>query len=611
MYPGTIFNIIDNSALNTAQEPVVVDNSPRFMVVSSFDKGPEDLREVRGDQFVKLYGIPSFAKHGQNGIQAKHIIDCGGTLLVKRVCADDATLANIVICANVTTIEEQKTDANGNPIYIDAEGAETTEVTEFPLMITKAGVKWTASSIEGATSFDTVKNAAEAMLDETNGVYPLFIYTDIGRGMSAKAARLIPDYSTSRTIGQMYYNLKIYEGTEDIESQMCTFNPDIVYNGEAYGIDRSTCQQVSSLVIGTVYDAYVAKLSDIIGMTEEVLSTYDTVYGYDFKGNPIPGFVLDQEGVDLNTAYGIELVSGTNGAFGDNPVGTTAWEQAIKAVFDGEVTDEVWDLDAHPLTAVVDANLPISVKNSIATFVQWRKDCEFLRDYGTGLTTYTDIIDMHTQLHNAAASCYVADYMTSYTIKDPVTKKNIEVTMLYDFVECLINHYNAGNIAAPLAGIYNDFILRNAIKGTINFTPIITPAVNQKAIFEELRINYAIFQTEQAVVQSCFTTQDKDTELSYVNNIMLVEEIIRAIRIYCPRIRFQLGSGTDLSNYAEKVNNLLEQYKGRFYRLNFIYTQDKLKAAQKIFYGSLEVAFDQWSQAEIFDVFVLNSGNLE
>ena len=609
MYPDTLFNIIDQSALNTTTPATTVDNSARFLVVSSFDKGPEDFREVKGSDFVKLYGIPLFSKHGQNGIQAKRIIDAGGTLLVKRVCADDALLANIVICANVTTISEQKKDNNGNLIYIDAEGLETTEETDTPLMVERASVKWTASSIQNCDTFEKVQNKALELYDETAGVYPLFITTDIGRGISIKAIRLIPDYSTSRSIGQMYYNLKVYEGTEGIESTMCTFDPDIVYNGDAYGIDRSTCEQVSSVVTGYVFDAYVDKLSSVLGIDSAVLRTYDIVYGYDFKGYQIPNFEVDQEGIDLNASFGVELKSGSNGAFGDAPVNTPAWEEAIRAVFAGEVTDDIWDLNQYPLTVIADAALPISVKKAIANLVEWRKDCEYFRDFGIGLTTYNEILDMHDALVDNR-SCYIADYSTSYTIKDPTTKKNIEVTMIYDMVECIINHYNI-NIAAPLAGIYNNFILRNAIKGTINFTPIITPAVNQKAIFEDLKINYAIFQNDQAVVQSCFTSQEANTELSYVNNIMAIQEVMRAIRLYCPRERYRLGSGTDLSAYADAVNNLLDNYRGKFYTLRFLYTQDRLRAAQKIFYASIEVSFSQWAQAEIFDVFVLNSGNFE
>ena len=73
--PMSSFKWYDNSALNIQAEIPEVQNKALFMVVSSFDKGPEDLREVEGNEFDSLYGTVLFSKHGQNGIQAKHIID--------------------------------------------------------------------------------------------------------------------------------------------------------------------------------------------------------------------------------------------------------------------------------------------------------------------------------------------------------------------------------------------------------------------------------------------------------------------------------------------------------------------------------------------------------
>ena len=50
MYPGTIFNWHDESV---TKETVVenIDNSQLFMQVSSFNRGPEDLRVVSGKTF--------------------------------------------------------------------------------------------------------------------------------------------------------------------------------------------------------------------------------------------------------------------------------------------------------------------------------------------------------------------------------------------------------------------------------------------------------------------------------------------------------------------------------------------------------------------------------
>ena len=125
-----------------------------------------------------------------------------------------------------------------------------------------------------------------------------------------------------------------------------------------------------------------------------------------------------------------------------------------------------------------------------------------------------------------------------------------------------------------------------------------------------MKLNYAIFVNGTCTVQSCYTSQDKQTELSWVNNVMAVQEVMRAIRTSCPQNRYRFVSSTDFSVYKEDIDVVLSNFRDHFNVLNFIYTEDKLLSAQKIFYASLEFAFGQWAQTEQFDMFILNSGNL-
>jgi hypothetical protein len=198
------------------------------------------------------------------------------------------------------------------------------------------------------------------------------------------------------------------------------------------------------------------------------------------------------------------------------------------------------------------------------------------------------------------------DYATSYQIKDPTTYKNIDVTMTYDLAYALVNHI-ANKPNAPIAGTVNGFVLPSAIAGTVSFTPIITPTVNQKQAMEDIRVNYAIFQEGQCVVQSCYTSQTAYTQLSYGNNVLAIQQVLRAVRTSCPKQRYSLASSNDLSAYATAVNNVLAEFKNNFDILRFTYTSDALKASQKIFYASIEFAFLNWSQTEIFDIYAINN----
>jgi hypothetical protein len=191
-------------------------------------------------------------------------------------------------------------------------------------------------------------------------------------------------------------------------------------------------------------------------------------------------------------------------------------------------------------------------------------------------------------------------------IIDPSSRKNVEVTMTYDLAAVAVNHFE-NNAFAPVAGIINGMVLPSAIKGTINFVPVITPAANQKEAMDNIRVNYAIFEDNNCVVQSCYTSQDAYTQLSFVSNVIGIQTVLRAVRTACPRQRYALSTGTDLQAYATAVNNVLSEFNSNFAQLNFIYQQDDLKASQKIFYASIEFAFLNWAQTEIFDIYAINS----
>lgn len=580
MYPATIFNWHDNSSILQENTPAVVDDSPLFYQPFSADKGTEDLVEISGDDFDKMYGTLYFEKHGQSAIQAKHIIDAGGRLLVKRVVAHDATLANVVLVATVS-------EDSG-----------------------KAKIKWEAKEISGCKTYDEVVAAAKELLDDENGVYPLIIFSDNGRGVSGKSVSLVPDYSTSKTIGKTFYTLVVHEGTTITERTTVALDPTVIYDDKSYRLEKYSSVQVSGCVDEDIYESFLNKLGEIISEDLNVLRSYDLIFGYTNRGASYDKITVDAESVDIDSEVGISLSGGDNGAFGNAPVGTEEWTKALCAAFGVEsdnytVSDEIWDVDTHKLALVLDANYPIEVKNAIFEFVTFRKDCSYLRDFGLGLNTFLEIKEYYMQFEDYR-NYFVSDYMTNYMIKDPVSKKNINVTMMYDMAAIMVNHI-AETPFSPMAGFANDFVLSSAIKGTVNYTPVVTPKVNQKEAIDELRVNYAIFEDDNLVVQSEYTSQIPYTQLSFTNNVVAIQRVLRAVRTACPKQRFTLTTGEDFETYAAAVNNVLSNYITNFSQLNFKYTADPIKTSQKIFYASIEFAFLNWAQTEIFDVYAINN----
>ena len=613
MYPGTKFNWYDNSQFSTTTAATGLDNAPLFLTSFSADKGTEDMVRLTGDDFYRMYGKSlSFSKHGQPLLQAGRLIDTGAELLCKRVVSDDATLSNLILCIELSEISTQKTDDEGHPIYIDnATGDETTEaqtggIDNQPVMLVESKIKWVANTVANCKTFDEVKAAVEDLYspfdDETGkGTYPIYIVTDIGRNKDCKAIRILPDYASSKNLGVMIYEMADIEGTDVVEKVTFTANSKIIINNVSYAVNDYMMGQLHVSEVDGMLEEYAAKLAEILGMETADIMKLDMLFGAAINGASLENVSIDADGVDITNEYGISLKSGSEGA--ENYFGSEEYNKAMIGFFLGEDTDAIFDVDVHKIRAVVDANYDFSVKEAITTLADFRQDFFFFRDLGVGLTTYNSIIEASNKLPKTK---FAGDYMTSYKVLDPLTRKRIDVTMMYDFVEPLVNHFVNG-AEVPLAGETNNFILRSAIPGTLNYTPVNTLRVNQKDLLDDARINYATYYEYggNLVVESLYTSQDATTQLSYINNVLAIQEVMRALRSACPKNRFKFQSGNDFSDYEDACTEVLAAYKSWFSKLEFIYTQDDIRATQKIFYASINFAFNNWVQSEIFDLYAL------
>ena len=609
MYPTAIFELIDQSEASALQATEVV--QPLFMLGFSSDKGPEDLRVVKGNTFFKLYGDDiSFVKHGQPLLQAANIINNGGTLLAKRVVADDAMLANIVVLAKVKSKEVQKTNAQGELLYEDSEThEETTEQSgNTPIMITIADISYETVSVENCKDLETIKTEVERKLNETGPefVYPLFILTDNGRGLSNKRFKISPDYNTSKYGEYMTYIFSTIEKNKVAESFTFSINPDVIEAGVNRSLENvirvSSTQLKCKLFEANLY-SFVEKVAEISKNPAAELIGYDILFGRDRRGNLLPSLKVDlDEGANLSYTYGIDLENGHNGAFGTAPINKEEYKQKLVELFDGTFSNEIYDLDNYKIDLIVDANYPQEVKRAIEGFANFREDFMYLRDMGTNVKTLEEILSGNV---GNSKDTFSATYCTCYDILDPYTKKQIRVTIGYSLCRLLIEHFKNGR-NRPLAGQLHNMTIPEAIEGTVNFLPKITPAYNQKESLYEAKINYASYFDNVLTLETLFTSQEKDTQFSYINNILAIQEVIKAIRSRCPKTRYTFIDGEDLEKYREDVEAVLNKYTNNFLSLKMVYTKDESMLANKIFYASLEVQFRNFVQTEYFKIYALS-----
>ena len=180
-------------------------------------------------------------------------------------------------------------------------------------------------------------------------------------------------------------------------------------------------------------------------------------------------------------------------------------------------------------------------------------------------------------------------------------KKIIDVTIGYSLVRLITMHWGNGRNLV-LAGKGNGWTIPEMVEGSLNFAPKVTPAEDQQDMMDELRVNYGYYQQGTFTIATEYTSQERHTQLSYINNVLLVQNLIKDIRIQCPKSRYKFISGNDFKTYEEDVNAVIANYNSKFDAIKLTWQQDAVYAANKIVYAIIKVKFKDFAQYEIFRI---------
>src|SRR5699024_8397988 len=117
---------------------------------------------------------------------------------------------------------------------------------------------------------------------------------------------------------------------------------------------------------------------------------------------------------------------------------------------------------------------------------------------------------------------------------------------------------------APVAGQLYGFVFDEIVEGTVNFLPKIIPGKNQKEALFEKHVNFISYLNNIPVMESQYTTQEDFTGFSFISNTLAVQEVIKAIRVHCPKNRYSFIEEDDLIKYEEDVQAILNRYTSNF-----------------------------------------------
>ena len=625
-YPKSRFEIVNQTQVQSIETSSVSNPTAVYMQLYTSNKGTEDWELLRTfDGFTDAKGGMSFHKHGQAQLTVAQALRSGAYVLGKRLVSEDAALANTTVMARLVKVD--------NITYV--------------YFYTKSAVN--CGSFEDA--YNTGYGSFDAEAEDVTDI-PLFTVTPMGRGESLIFFRITPISVASKkknTSDYLRYTFEVIEDNRVLESVIVTMNPDIIVDGVSQAMDIKIRNNSNQIRV-KLHDDGMYKLIEMLAKTAvdedgkaipaNELINMDFIGGYDRSGTVAIGGIVTvahnkasensewvankpsdiQAIYDLSDPVGIPLANGSYGSMGNVPMsnpeemekmllaalGKSKGTDTSSNLFDPTLSSlfdpVIYDLDAYKVDCIFDCNWPTTVKNAIIDLVDFRGDMVFLCDLNTEANTL-ELIKESAALINS--SNYTALYHNYFNIIDPFTKKEITVTMPYLLIDKFTNHMSRG-IGRPFAGIANNIYFTDIIENSVNFLPVEIPGHNQKQELVDDNINYLSLYDGVLVMETMYVNDPADTQLSYLHNIMAVQEIIKLIRTRCPRTRYTFLSGDDLETYIADVQAIVNEYSTNFKSISCEYMADETYEQNNIFYAVLKVQFKNFVQEEYFKIIALS-----
>ena len=122
-------------------------------------------------------------------------------------------------------------------------------------------------------------------------IFPMFTIFDNGRGQSTKSISIEYDKNTSTTMKKAVYRLTVYnyDTSSKLESFYFSLNPYSTNDNTGYAFDIESAVNYNSNQINAVsyyesFDALLKTLQEITGSYEDLIGTYDILFGHNLAG---------------------------------------------------------------------------------------------------------------------------------------------------------------------------------------------------------------------------------------------------------------------------------------------------------------------------------------
>lgn len=528
------------------------------------------------DAFIAEYGEPDESVTGQSLYYAANWLEDGGKLKGIRITATDAANANNILLQDISIREVQKTNASGDPLFIDkTTGKETTISTgNSPLMVKKAIFK---NRIEAFDKPTTNKNNLVALLrtkykrNPETGEYtfPLMLMMCNGKGTYGNKYRyrITPNISRDKNTSYRNHYLEIMindNGLDDISNSPVnvSFYPNARSSTKKSEYVTDVVSRynypVSIYTAEEYWSEMVELIKPIIAQTDSTIkdTAIDIVTYYDSTLNRYSNIEMDADSIDLTLLEGFSLLNGSDGNFAtSNKDREDDINERFIDLFNGEIDSAINDKKEHKFQMAIDASYPLEVKKAMVNWQAKRGDFQLILDAGVMYTLANLKSYMNNDMQPDNRDVIINGH--TFDIDDPYTGKTMTVSQNYIYSLFYPSFVEEYGTQTPFAGL--DVPLNDIIKEG-SLTPVITEDDDKSELYK-LRCNYIEKENGTYMMATNVTSQLADSELSYFNNVTVLHEMIKDVQSLSAVFRFKrMTDESDYKTLNKLASNKIDKY---------------------------------------------------
>jgi hypothetical protein len=510
-------------------------------------------------QFVAEYGEEDFAYQGRSVLNALNWLSAGGAVYAIRLVGSDGAKA---VGSYVSS--DKWVDEADDKLYTFVDGSFN------------SGTSIASGTSAPSANGTTVPAVGAVWFNETSNT----LYTAVTAGTWAGATEEVLPTSDPTIVTFTAKN----EGS---------YYSDVTINMTALSLGGTNYLDVTISVSGNRVAQYFRRSADNFKSSLEASEFFGSV-----------SFVSGKTFADLYAA--INSANSKTDSFGlfggDDGEGTT--DELIEDFFSAEITDEndpnlgkvpayvaIGNKIEFPIDMILDCGLSDSAKTAIKEFTQ-----EGTGDRDDILVIFDELdfsganseLGISTEI--ALSSVNHAVYAQKFIVNDITAGKDIYVSPTYFLASLIPSNDAIYGIQWPTAGL-----TRGVLTGVKSIDE--SPSEVRKQFFFDNKINYVEKDSRGYRFMSQRTSEDSETALRFINNVRVVNRMVRDLENLGREYLFEFNDSATLNNLRNALTRYVNEWiQNRTLSLGTVEVQKNATSDERVdvtlnirFTGTIEI----------------------